>query len=263
MPTVIVVHSFRRGTGKTSLVANLAALLARAGKRVGLVDLNIESPSLHYAFGLKDSAITCYLNDVLRQACSVEQATYDVTTSLQGSAPGKLYLLPASTRFLDISMALKGDFDSEALDACIPELIENNQLDIVLVDTRAGLTDDTLAAIAMTDILCIILRPDAQDFQGTAVTVDLARRLGGEVTVSQVQAEFRIPNAMALGALERLCGRGECQREQRKDIDAYLFKGVMPAKAIKRCPYCGSEFAVKSAMRQCPNCGANLEITKE
>jgi len=177
MPTVIVVHSFRRGTGKTSLVANLAALLARAGKRVGLVDLNIESPSLHYAFGLKDSAITCYLNDVLRQACSVEQATYDVTTSLQGSTPGKLYLLPASTRFLDISMALKGDFDSEALDACIPELIENNQLDIVLVDTRAGLTDDTLAAIAMTDILCIILRPDAQDFQGTAVTVDLARRL--------------------------------------------------------------------------------------
>jgi hypothetical protein len=93
--------------------------------------------------------------------------------------------------------------------------------------------------------------------------VDLARRLGGEVTVAQVQAEFKIPSAMALGALERLRGRGDCQREQRKDVDAYLFKGVMPAKAIKRCPYCGSEFAVKSALRDCPNCGANLEITKE
>ncbi len=177
MPTVIVVHSFRRGTGKTSLVANLAALLARAGKRVGLVDFNLESPSLHFTFGLKDSQITCCLNDVLWQTCSVEQATYDVTTSLQGSVPGKLYLLPASTRFLDISQVLKGDFNSEIMDACIPELIENNQLDFVFVDTRAGLTDDTLAAIAMADILCIILRPDAQDFQGTAVTVDLARRL--------------------------------------------------------------------------------------
>lgn len=93
--------------------------------------------------------------------------------------------------------------------------------------------------------------------------VDLARRLGGEVTVAQVQSEFRISSAMALGALERLRGRGDCQREQRKDLDVYLFKGVMPAKAIKRCPYCGSEFAVKSAMRDCPNCGANLEITKE
>ena len=93
--------------------------------------------------------------------------------------------------------------------------------------------------------------------------VDLARRLGGEVTVAQVQAEFRIPSAMALGALERLRGKGDCQLEQRKDVEVYLFKGVMPAKAIKRCPYCGSEFAVKSALRDCPNCGANLEITKE
>jgi len=93
--------------------------------------------------------------------------------------------------------------------------------------------------------------------------VDLARRLGGEVTAAQVQSEFRIPHALALGALERLRGRGECQREQRKDNDVYLFKSVMPAKAIKKCPYCGSEFAVKSAMRDCPNCGANLEIVKE
>jgi hypothetical protein len=93
--------------------------------------------------------------------------------------------------------------------------------------------------------------------------VDLARRLEGEVTVAQVQSEFRISSEMALGALERLRGRGECQREQRKDNDVYLFKSVMPARAIKRCPYCGSEFAVKSAMRECPNCGANLEIVKE
>ena len=93
--------------------------------------------------------------------------------------------------------------------------------------------------------------------------VDLARTLGGEVTVAQVQAEFRIPNALALSALEKLRGKGECQREQRTDYDAYIFKGVMPAKAIKRCPYCGSMFAVKSAMRECPNCGAGLEIVKE
>ncbi|MBC7232507.1 MAG: hypothetical protein H5T68_04600 [Chloroflexi bacterium] len=93
--------------------------------------------------------------------------------------------------------------------------------------------------------------------------IDLARRLGGEVTVAQVQAEFRIPSALALSTLEKLRGRGECQREQRTDHDVYVFKSVMPAKAIKRCPYCGSEFAVKSALRECPNCGAMLEIVKE
>lgn len=93
--------------------------------------------------------------------------------------------------------------------------------------------------------------------------VDLARRLDGEVTVPQVQAEFRISQKLATNVLEQLCARGECEREQRQDYDAYLFKGVVPAKAIKRCPYCGSEFAVRSAFRECPNCGGSLDITKE
>ena len=93
--------------------------------------------------------------------------------------------------------------------------------------------------------------------------VDLARRLGGEVTVAQVQAEFSISQDLALSVLERMRGQGDCQRERRGDYDAYLFKSVLPAKAVKRCPYCGSEFAVRSAIRECPNCGGALEIVKE
>jgi rubrerythrin len=83
------------------------------------------------------------------------------------------------------------------------------------------------------------------------------------VTVAQVQAQFHISNTMALGALEKMRGHGECQREQRTDRDVYLFKSVMPAKVIRRCPYCGGTFAVKSALRECPNCGAALDVIKE
>jgi len=93
--------------------------------------------------------------------------------------------------------------------------------------------------------------------------VDLARRLDGEATVAQVQAEFWIPSKLALSVLEGMRGRGECQREQRGDHYAYVFRSVLPAKAIKHCPYCGSGFAVRSAVRECPNCGASLEIIKE
>ncbi len=93
--------------------------------------------------------------------------------------------------------------------------------------------------------------------------IDLARRLGGELSVAQVQAEFRIGNELALETLERLRRRGTCQMEPRAGRTVYLFKGVLPAKAVKRCPYCGSEFAVRSAIHQCPNCGGTLEITRE
>lgn len=93
--------------------------------------------------------------------------------------------------------------------------------------------------------------------------IELARQLEGEVTVEQLQVAYSIPAALAKETLERLRAKGQCQMEQRDDHAVYLFKGVLPAKAVKRCPYCGSEFAVRSAVRKCPNCGAALEITKE
>jgi MinD-like ATPase involved in chromosome partitioning or flagellar assembly len=40
--------------------------------------------------------------------------------------------------------------------------------------------EETLLSIAISDLFLLLLRPDAQDFQGTAVTLELARRLGVE-----------------------------------------------------------------------------------
>jgi MinD-like ATPase involved in chromosome partitioning or flagellar assembly len=36
---------------------------------------------------------------------------------------------------------------------------------------------ETLLSIGISNVLVVILRPDSQDFQGTAVTVDVARKL--------------------------------------------------------------------------------------
>jgi septum site-determining protein MinD len=52
------------------------------------------------------------------------------------------------------------------------------KLDYLLIDTHPGLNEETLLAIGISDILVVLLRPDKQDFQGTAVTVEVARKLG-------------------------------------------------------------------------------------
>src|SRR5690606_33810066 len=51
------------------------------------------------------------------------------------------------------------------------------QLDVLMIDTHPGLNEETLLSIAISDALLVILRPDQQDYQGTAVTVEVARRL--------------------------------------------------------------------------------------
>ncbi len=50
-------------------------------------------------------------------------------------------------------------------------------LDYLFIDTHPGLNEETLLSIGISNILIVVLRPDSQDFQGTAVTVDVARRL--------------------------------------------------------------------------------------
>ena len=56
--------------------------------------------------------------------------------------------------------------------------IKAASLDVLLLDTHPGINETTLFSITVCDLLLMILRPDRQDYQGTAVTVDVARKLG-------------------------------------------------------------------------------------
>lgn len=51
------------------------------------------------------------------------------------------------------------------------------KLDYLFIDTHPGINEETLLSIIISHVLVIILRPDHQDYQGTAVTVDVARKL--------------------------------------------------------------------------------------
>jgi MinD-like ATPase involved in chromosome partitioning or flagellar assembly len=65
---------------------------------------------------------------------------------------------------------------------------------MLMIDTHPGLNEETLLSIAVSDVLLIILRPDQQDYQGTGVTVEVARRLSVPrmlLLVNKVPAVFR------------------------------------------------------------------------
>ncbi len=61
----IAVHSFKGGTGKSTITANVAAALVTRGKRVGVMDMDLEGPGLHVIFNIDPDEIQCTLNDVL------------------------------------------------------------------------------------------------------------------------------------------------------------------------------------------------------
>ena len=179
MVKVVSVHSFRGGTGKSNTTANLAAMVAQLGYRVGIVDTDIQSPGIHVLFGFEESRMNLSLNDYLWGRCAVEEAAYDVGYVLEGKGRHQtaIYLIPSSLKAGEIARVLREGYDVGLLNDGFQELIQKLNLDFLFIDTHPGLNEETLLSITISDVLLLIMRPDRQDFQGTAVTVDIARRL--------------------------------------------------------------------------------------
>jgi len=176
MPTIVSIHSFRGGTGKSNMTANLSTLLAAGGRRVGVIDTDIQSPGIHVLFGLDESRIAHSLNDYLWGKCGIEQTAHDVTPRPEAAA-GTVLLIPASIKAGEIARVLREGYDVGLLNDGIHTLIEALRLDVLMIDTHPGLNEETLLSIAVSHALIVVLRPDQQDYQGTGFTVEVARKL--------------------------------------------------------------------------------------
>ena len=177
MSQIISIHSFRGGTGKSNTTANIAAVLASQGQRVGVVDTDIQSPGIHILFGMAGTSIDHTLNDYLWGRCEINEAAHDVTSVLGGDSSGKLYLIPSSVRADEIVNVLREGYDVGLLTEGFRKLIRELSLDVLMIDTHPGLNEETLFSIAISHALAIIMRPDQQDYEGTGVTVEVARSL--------------------------------------------------------------------------------------
>jgi len=136
MAKIISVHSFRGGTGKSNTTANLTALIAQSGKRVGVIDTDIQSPGIHVLFNLDEERMDKSLNDYLWGKCGIEEAAYDCSPTLKmgngevAVMSGGMYLIPSSIKAGDIARILRetadlymqhalGELDSAAVIAAV------------------------------------------------------------------------------------------------------------------------------------------------
>lgn len=174
---LVAFHSFRGGNGKSSIAANVAALLAAAGQRVGVIDADVQSPGLHVLLGQAGKDLGHTLDDFLLGNCRVEQLAVDVTARLGQPVSGQVFLIPASVNPGTMAQILSQGYEAQRLTQTLHELGELLKLDILLIDTHPGLNEEALLIMRAVRTLIVVLRPDAQDFEGTGVTVQVARQL--------------------------------------------------------------------------------------
>lgn len=193
MTLTIVVHSYRGGTGKSSVLANLALLLAGEGRRVGVIDTDIQSPTLDLLFRLGPGPS---LADYLLGRCEIEAAAQEVPVGRPGGGRS-LYVVPARTGTAALRELMTTGYDVGLLPEGFDRLALHHALDVLLLDTHAGLNNESVTAMASADVLLIMARADRIDLLGVEETIALTGRLACRRTLVMSMAPEGIDRAAA------------------------------------------------------------------
>jgi len=182
MASIIAVQSFKGGTGKSTVTANLAVTLAQLGKRIGVIDLDLEGPGLHVIFGVSDNNVRATINDVINHNRPISEAAIDLTDRFH-LKNGCLIFCPAGHKLSEIVSMLNTDFDLAGFKHVLQGLMKLYRLDHLIIDSHPGIEKDTLLSMAICDFLVLISRVDQQDLFGSGVMTEVASRLNKPVVL--------------------------------------------------------------------------------
>ncbi len=160
-PRVITFYSFKGGMGRTTALAGTALQLARKGKNVMMIDMDIEAPGLATLFFEEERIQNGVLDYLLEHPLSVQSdiADYvlDVTdSSLLEENDGSLFIIPAGKVDENYLQKLaRIDYQDHregalrtSLGTMLEELRSRFAVDYILIDARAGFHDMGGIAVA-------------------------------------------------------------------------------------------------------------------
>ncbi|MFX0115886.1 MAG: ParA family protein [Candidatus Hodarchaeota archaeon] len=170
---IVTFHSFKGGTGKTSLAINTAAALAKEGKNIALVDFDFGAPSFQGYF--RDPK-EHYFSEFLLGDCPVESVFKEFNEEFNTS--GKLLVALTSFDFLK-RQSQKVAHLQEKDPTIVSRLIEaikflKGEADILFIDCMPGASYRALDSLLVSDTIIAVARPQKSEALGL-------EELGGNV----------------------------------------------------------------------------------
>jgi chromosome partitioning protein len=272
MTKCIAFHSYKGGTGKTTIAANFAVLLARKGYRVFLIDLDVYAPSLQAYF---EKEPIKWLNDFLWSSAEVDDVMMDLTFTItnthdNNSVNGKFYVgfcNPKKEEIYKLDGGGKQDTSKiQLLRRFVllrEQIISNYDADYIIIDTSPGIRYWSINALAVADTLFLTLKMDSLDIDGTkkmagdiyssfskfgAKSYLMLNRVAGYCTPPQTTVKVATPSSLGSSATTSAGNSYNKtiaiqQQESVHDISSMLSKEV-GMNIISAIPcYCDIQFS--------------------
>jgi len=166
MPGVRVfsVTSGKGGVGKTSLVVNMAVLLASRGKRVLVLDADLGLANVDIVLGL---APHYNIKHVLDGECSIEDIL------LEG--PRGIKIIPASSGIQELT-----DLTREQELSLVNALdYFNQEIDYMLIDTGAGISSNVMYFNSASQNIIVVVTPEPTSITDAYAMIKILRRKYG------------------------------------------------------------------------------------
>ncbi len=161
---IIAISSGKGGVGKTTMTANLGLAIAKLGKKVIMVDADLDMANLELALGMEGRPIT--LQDVLAGEAQITDAIYETNGAK---------FVPAG-----ISPSQFKRVDPEKFAKLIEDL--GNMADIILLDCPAGIGKDTIACLSACHEVILVMTPEPMSATDAYKTKLVAEKMGASLT---------------------------------------------------------------------------------
>ncbi len=191
MAITISVGSGKGGTGKSMVLANLAVLLAKKGKKVCVVDLDIGGANAHILFGLFEPEKT--LTDFLTRKMDSLTDLICTLESFHG-----LMLVPGTGDTLQ-SANMTYQEKKRLLKA-----IHQIEADIILIDVGAGTSYHSLDFFMTADLQICIAMPEPtaiMDFYRFIQLATMRKALSGFLSHSNVAKQLKNKNFQTINEI--------------------------------------------------------------
>ncbi len=164
MTRLICVSSGKGGTGKTTTTSNLGAALTHFGSDTIVLDANLTNPNLGFHLGIPLYPKT--LHDVLKGDAHITEAMYIHNSGLR--------VVPAGLSIEDLVDTSPDNLSDVLLDTV-------GEPDFVLVDSAAGLGNESINAIEASDEVLVVTNPNLPAVTDALKTVNIAEEAGTDV----------------------------------------------------------------------------------
>jgi len=198
----ITFYSYKGGVGRSLSLANIAVRLSEIGKKVCVIDFDLEAPGLHFKFDkfLKNKKIENGIVDYISELCLNKQIPKSILPYVIDFEIGKQF--NNSIQFIPAGNSLKSEYwsklnridwyslfyeaDSIGIDFFLnmKSLIEREiNPDVLLIDSRTGITDiSSMSMSILADELVMLAANNKENKDGLKMVIESLYKMDNHIS---------------------------------------------------------------------------------